>query len=105
MAKEEKPKPSDTLEIEILHPIDHGTGMGYTHYDRGVHTLPRALAEEFLKLRARVATPKKENEGRSDERVVQVWGTVPIARIYDGPKDAPRGAASKVELAATQSAK
>ena len=95
----------DTLEIEILHPIDHGTGPGYTHYGRGVHTLPRALAEEFLKATSRTAAPVVEDAGRPTERTVQKWGDTPIARIYEGPAGAPRGEVTTVELKASQSAK
>ena len=114
MAKDEKEK-IEMVDLEILHPIDHGVPLTeeekkngvkpyHTHYGRGVHRLPKALAEEFLKLTARTATPKVENEGRPDERTVQQWGDSPICRIYKGPVEtAPRGEAKQIVLKETQS--
>lgn len=103
MADSTEETKSPMMEIEILHPIDHGTGAGYMHYDRGVHTLPRPLAEYFLTLTSRAATSTVENAGTPTERTIQKWGETPICRIYQGPPPAVRGKSTVVELKASKS--
>jgi hypothetical protein len=79
------------LTIELLHPINHGFADGSrTHFGRGLHTLPRSLALQFLACGEK-RTVLDPATGRHEYKFVHT-----TARVHDGIRQVAQG--SQVHL-------